>query len=253
MSARVLIVDDEVLARIKIRQLLESEEGFEVMGECESGETALAFIQQQHPDLLFLDIQMPGMSGFDVLRSLPPNEQPATIFVTADARHAVQAFEVHALDYLLKPFKPARFSEALQRARVHLDTRQAEAAADSDGLAQGSARRTTHITVKTGTRTVFLPVEQLDYVESAANYAILHSGAESHILRETLTNLATRLPPDRFLRVSRSTIVNIGFINEAWQESRHERGLLLKNGRRVPVTCSVREIRRRLETVQGGA
>jgi two-component system, LytTR family, response regulator len=253
MRIRVWLVDDEAPARLSLRHLIELEQEVEVIGESPSGKEAVAAILEHHPDLVFLDIQMPEMSGIDVIRALPPDQRPATIFVSAGGQHALEAFEVHALDYLLKPCQASRLQEALRRAREHFRTRRSEntnAAPDRPGAALDSSQRPSHITVKTGGRTVFIPVAELDYIESAANYAILHVGAENHVLRETLMKLEAKLPPQQFLRVSRCAIVNLDFINEVDRAPRRERVLVLKNGKEIAVTCGVREIRRRRERLR---
>jgi len=235
--------------------MIELEPGFEVIGESQSGQEAVAAIKEHHPDLVLLDIQMPDMSGLDVIRALPPDQRPATIFVSTGGQHALEAFEVHALDYLLKPCKASRLQEALQRARELLRAQPAEdtnAALDPQEMPADSSQRPSHITVKTGGRTVFIPVAELDYIESAANYAILHVGVENHVLRETLMKLEAKLPPQQFLRVSRCAIVNLDFINEVNRAPRRERVLVLKNGKEIAVTCGVTEIRRRRESLRSG-
>ena len=245
-KVRAIIVDDELLARAKIRQLLASAPDMEVIGEADNGRDAIRLIHEHRPQLLFLDIQMPEMSGFDVLKALPEDLRPATIFVTGHQQHAVKAFEIHAVDYLLKPITVARFLEALQRVRQHLPAHASETTGASNGPVE-IVHRPSHISVKAGKRTVFVPVEEIDFVESAANYAILHVGAQTHILRETLTNLEAKLPTHRFMRVSRSVIVNLLFVARAQQPSPRGRVLGTKSGKQIPVTCSLREIRRRLE------
>lgn len=247
MKIRVLIVDDELLGRMKLRQLLAPEADVEVIGECGDRERAIDFIQLHLPDLVFMDIELGAETGLDVLRALPANRQPPTIFVTAHRRYALQAFDFRAVDYLLKPVTSSRFREAMLRARERLLAEQDHENEGPQGSPQAEApQRSGHLAVKTGGQTVFVPVEAVDYVESAGNYAILHVGSESHILRETLTNLEARLPAERFLRVSRSAIVNLTFVDRARQAARRDRVLLLKNGKEIPVTCGIRKIRRRL-------
>jgi len=251
MKLRVLIVDDEMLARSRIKKMLAEEADVEVIGESSNGPEAIAFIQEHHPDLAFLDVQMPEVSGFDVLRALAPELWPAVIFVTAHDQHALKAFEVHALDYLLKPFKEARFHEALQRARQHLQTRNAAALNQNLQSLLNGVKRETHypsrLTVKSGDRTAFVKLDEVDYIEAAANYAILHAGVQNHILRETLTNLEARLSPRQFLRVNRSAIVNLERVKEVKPALRGEYVVVLKNGKELSLTRGVREIQQRLE------
>jgi two-component system LytT family response regulator len=251
MKLRVLIVDDEALARTRVRKMLAEEAEVEVLGECANGPEAIAAIRQHRPDLVFLDVQMPEVSGFDVLRALAPDEIPAVIFVTAHDEHAIEAFEVHALDYLLKPFKQSRFQEALQRAREHLASRDVRALNQrlTDWLNAPKAESPclTRLAVKSGERTVFIKVEDVDYIESAGNYAILHVGKESHILRETLTNLEAKLSPRLFLRVNRSALVNLTRVKELQPALRGDHVVILKDGKQLALTRGVREIQERLQ------
>jgi two-component system LytT family response regulator len=252
MKIRTLIVDDEPLARQRILLALQDEPDVKILGECVNGGDAITQIEQQKPDLVFLDVQMPEVGGFDVLRALPADCQPLVIFVTAYNQHALQAFEVHALDYLLKPFKLVRFRQSLQRARQHLE------AHDVDGriarfrewlLAQEEKAYPTRLTVKSGERTAFVEVKDVDCIEAAGNYAILHTGATNHILRETLANLEAKLSPKRFLRVSRSAIVNLDRIKAVQPATRGDHVVLLKNGKELALTRGVREVQQRLESL----
>ncbi len=251
MKLRVLIVDDEALARARIKKMLATEADLEIVGECADGPEAIAFIEKQRPDLAFLDVQMPEVSGFDVLRAVAPELWPAVIFVTAHDQHALEAFEVHALDYLLKPFKETRFHEALQRARKHLAGRQAALLNQNLqsllSATKPEASYPSRLTVKSGERTTFVKVDEVDYIEAAANYVILHVGAQNHILRETLTNLEARLSPKQFLRINRSAIVNLDRVKEVKPALRGEYLVVLKSGKELSLTRSVREIQQRLE------
>ncbi|HWI56218.1 MAG TPA: LytTR family DNA-binding domain-containing protein [Bacillota bacterium] len=252
MRIRALIVDDEVLARGRLRKLLAGEPDLEIMGECSNGVEAIACIREQRPDLVFLDVQMPEVSGFDVLRALPEATWPAVIFVTAHDQHAIAAFEVHAVDYLLKPFAQARLLAAVQRARQHLQAR--DLAALNQQLAAWLKSSTapqpvylSRIAVKTGKQTLFVRVEDIDYIEAAANYAVLQTRGENHILRETLTNLEAKLPPRLFLRISRSIIVNLERIKGIQSAPGGEHLLLLQDGRQLLMTRGAREVQERLE------
>jgi two-component system LytT family response regulator len=246
MKIRALIVDDEPLARERIRTLLRDEPDIQIVGECGDGTTAVQAMEKDSPDLAFLDIQMPGLDGFSVLRALPKGRMPVVIFVTAYDQHALRAFEAHALDYLLKPFKPARFKEAVQHAREQLTQR--EAGAMSKGLlellGQVKPKREfiSRVAVKNGERTLFVKSEQIDYVEAAGNYVVLHAGKENHVVRETLGALEQKLDPKKFVRVSRSTLVNVEQIKELQPMFKGEHVVLLHNGKQIPLTRGVREL-----------
>ena len=251
MKLRVLIVDDEALARSRVRKMLADEPDVELLGECANGPEAVAAIRERQPDLVFLDVQMPEVSGFDVLRTLLPGELPAVIFVTAHDRHAIEAFEVNALDYLLKPFKKERFQAALGRARRHLQRR--EVATANQRLCQwldeqkAAASTLTRLAIRTGGRTSFVRIEDVDYIEAAGNYAVIHVGKEKHILRETLTDLESKLPRQQFLRVNRSAIVNLERVKEIETATRGEHLVILKDGQRLSLTRGVTELRERLQ------
>ena len=252
MKIRALIVDDETLARARVKKMLADEPDVEVLGECANGLEAIDFIQTHRPDLMFLDVHMPEVSGFDVLRALPSEHWPMVIFVTAHDQHALEAFEVHALDYLLKPFKLARFRQALQRARQKLKALDAKGQSEQFRawlLAQEQAIYPSRLTVKSGEHTAFVEVNEVDYIEAAGNYAILYVGATNHILRETLANLEAKLSPKRFLRVGRSAIVNLDRIKAVQPATRGEHVVVLKNGRELPLTRGVREVQQRLESL----
>ncbi len=246
----VAIVDDEPLARERIRTLLEKEPGFVVQDECATGVEALATFRRRRPELVFLDIQMPEMTGFELLERLEP-PLPGVIFVTAFDQHALKAFEVHALDYLLKPFKQARFRETLHRAREAL-SRQQEQGISSRILEMLAERRTpapflTRVPVKIEDRTVFLKVELIDWIEAAGNYLVLHSGKESHILRETLTSMESKLDPAHFLRISRSSLINLGRVKELQPLFGGEHAVVLDGGKTLTMTRSLREVEDRLK------
>ncbi len=242
---RTLIVDDEPLARERIRTLLQAEPDIEVVGECANAEEAVTALKQQGPDLLFLDVQMPGMDGFEVLHSVEPERLPLVIFVTAYDQHALKAFEVHALDYLLKPFKQARFRQTVQRARQLLGNRDAAAASKNLLALLGQTLPPEHLTripVRNGDRVVFVKTSQLDYIESAGNYVVLHSGKENHVVRETLTALEQKLDPKQFIRISRSALVNVEQIKELQPLFKGEYAVLLQNGKQLTMTRGLREV-----------
>jgi len=232
---RVLIVDDEPLACERIRRLLDEEPGIEIAGECHDGKSAVEQIRRLAPDLVFLDVHMPEMNGFDVLRAL--ERVPPVIFVTAFDEFAVKAFEVHALDYLLKPFDRERFQKALARAR------RGDLAANLCGLIEqlnGRKKHLDRLVVKTGGRVVFLTTEEIDYIEAAGNYVRLHAGEQSHLYRETISNLETQLDPTKFARIHRSTIVNLSRVKELHPLFRGDFTVLLRDGRELVLTKSYR-------------
>lgn len=219
MRIRALIVDDEALARRGIRQYLDAENDVEVVGECGDGRAAIDAIATLQPDLVFLDISMPEADGFDVVAAVGADSMPATIFVTAYDQYAVRAFEIHALDYLLKPVEPERMKAAMARARVQLsakpDDLAARVAAVLGELGSGPApRHVRRLPIKKNGRVIVVDVDHVMRFEATGNYIEVHMGEKMHLLRETLTSLEARLDPTSFVRVSRSCIVNIRHIRE---------------------------------------
>ncbi len=251
MTIRALIVDDEALARERLRKLLALEPDLVIAGECANGPEAIAFIREHHPDLVCLDVQMPEVSGFDVLRALPAESWPAVIFVTAHNQHAIEAFEVQALDYLLKPFTQARHQAAVHRARQHLQSR--DLAALNQQLAQWLKLATprpaalSRLAVKNGSQTLFVKVEDIDYIEAASNYAVVHAQGQNHILRETLASLESRLPPQSFLRISRSTIVNLERVKGLQTGPRGDAVIVLHDNHQLSLTRGLQEVQQRLQ------
>ena len=251
MKIRALLVDDESLARQRLRLLLKEETDIEIVGECADGRGAVATVEREAPNLLFLDVQMPGMDGFAVLKAIPPENMPVVIFTTAHEQHAIRAFEAHALDYLLKPFKAARFKDAVARAREHLATRQAGTAAK--GLLELLGRRAdtpgylTRLAIKDGDRMIFLKVGDIDTIEAAGKYVVVHSGKENHVLRETLAGLEAQLDPEKFLRISRPAIVNLDRIKELQPMFKGEHVVVLQNGRQLAMTRGLREVEKALK------
>jgi two-component system LytT family response regulator len=248
---KTLIVDDEPLARERIRLLLAPEPDFEVLGECGNGSEAIVALRKSKPDLLFLDVQMPGMDGFEMLRSLGDENLPVVIFVTAFDQHALKAFEVHALDYLLKPFKQARFKQTLNRVRELLSER--DAAAASKGLLTFLSRgrpqpeHLARIPVRTGDRVLFVKTSHIDFVESAGNYVVVHAGKENHVVRETMTALEQKLNPRQFLRISRSTLVNLDQVKELQPLFKGEYAVILHSGKQLTMTRGFREVQELLK------
>jgi two-component system LytT family response regulator len=254
MKIRALIVDDEPLARQRVRLLLDEEPDVEVIGECKDGFEAVEQIQGTRPDLAFVDVQMPEMDGFELLRRIPRAVLPVVIFTTAFDQHALRAFEVNALDYLLKPFKPTRFAEAVQRARDVIANKQAGLAVlHARGLlalldqTPPPAGQLTRLAVKTPGKVTFVELDQIQAIEAAGKYAVVQVGKENHVLRETMSSLEAHLPPQRFLRISRSVIVNIDQIQELQPMFKGENVVVLKNGKSYPTTRPIREIQQKLQ------
>jgi two-component system, LytTR family, response regulator len=251
MKIRALIVDDESLARQRVRLLLDEEPDVEAIGDCADGFEAVDQIQATRPDLVFLDVQMPDRDGFEVLRRIPQAILPVVIFTTANDQHALRAFEANALDYLLKPFKPTRFKEAVQRARDLIANKHAGVAARGLltllGQAPAPAGQLTRLAVKTPGRVTFVELDQIQAIEAAGKYAVVHVGKENHVLRETMTSLEAHLPPQRFLRISRSVIVNIDQIQELQPTFKGENLVVLKNKKSYPTTRPIRELQQKLE------
>ena len=249
---RALIVDDEPLARKLVRVLLERDPEVAVSGEC-SGKDAAAEGARTRPDILFLDVQMPEVDGFDVLAQMGADKAPVVVFVTAYDQYAVRAFEVHALDYLLKPIDDARFAQALVRAKAQARARRAGKADPRLGaLLEDHARHARRFLVRTRDKTVVVDVDQVDWIEAADYYASLHVGGKAHLLRETLTELAQRLDPERFFRVHRSAIVNLERVREIHPLFRGDCELVLRDGTRVRLSRSRRpEFQRRFGAPSG--
>jgi two-component system LytT family response regulator len=214
---RVLVADDQPMARERLVSLLAAEPGVELAGTAASGPETIDCIRQGSPDLVFLDLQMPGMDGFKVIEAIGVERMPPTVFVTAYDEYAVRAFEVHALDYLLKPFGRQRFQSALARARRHLEReRQGEMAGRLADLLSGRSAESTgeRLLVKSGGRVSFVDVDSIDWIEAEGNYVRLYAGDQVHLMRETMTALTERIGPKRFFRIHRSRIVNIKRVKE---------------------------------------
>jgi two-component system LytT family response regulator len=212
---RALIVDDEPLARRGVALRL-AEFGVDIVGECGDGESAVQKILELTPDVVFLDVQMPGMNGLDVLRSLPEDRLPGVIFVTAYDRHAVEAFEVHALDYLLKPIDDERFTAAVQRAlrQLSANTRMQAAERVLEMLGAGTSPYLSRFVVRTGSRIAVVQADDTEWIGSAGDYVELHARGRTHLLREALNALERRLDPATFMRIHRSRIVRLDRIIE---------------------------------------
>ena len=237
MTLRTLVVDDEAPARRRIKRLLAAEPGVTVVGDCGDGVSAIALIGSARPDLVFLDVQMPERDGFDVVKALPPATLPAILVVTAYDRYALRAFDVHAVDYLLKPFTSERFRTALSRARERIARRTDDVGVAS--LATTLRNRPAYLTrvaLRTGGRTVLVDLEAVDWMEAADNYVRLHVKQREYLVREPLATLEAKLDPDRFARIHRSAIAQLDRVAE-WRPTSHgDAELVLRDGTRLAVS-----------------
>lgn len=248
---RTLIVDDEALAREGLRDFAEAEPDVEVAGECRNGEEAVRAIRDGGVDLVLLDVQMPELGGFDVLKALDGSDLPTVIFVTAYDRYALDAFRVHAVDYLLKPVERERFRTAMDRVRQRLRLERVEEMNRRVlTLLEDLERRENspgRILVKGSGRSFFVKVERIDWIEAAGNYATLHTGEEDHLVRETMTSLAERLRPFGFARIHRSYIVNLDRVREIQPWFKGDHIVILDNDTKLSLTRKYRaELERRL-------
>ena len=249
---RTLIVDDEPLGRERIRTLLEHREDIENVGECQNGREAVESIRALSPDLVFLDIQMPELDGFEVIREVGPRQMPHVIFVTAYDQHALEAFSVHALDYLLKPFDVERFQKALRQAVHRITTeKQVSVATRIEAMLQdvGPAPQwLDRLMVKARGRYTFVLAKDIDWIEATGNYATLHAGGQKHLIRQTMTGLEDQLDPKIFLRIHRSTIVNLDRVKEFYPMASGEYEVCLVDGTRLTLSRSYRKALERFST-----
>src|SRR6266436_5202816 len=242
MQMRVLIVDDEPLARRGIRARLKAFSDITILEDCEDGESALDAIRTEAPELVFLDVQMPGISGFDVVRRLPRNRQPFIIFLTAYDQYALQAFDVHALDYLLKPIDSDRFVEAVERAQRQIELHIGNSLEDRLRLLLAEhPAYVQRLAIRTGSRIAFVLVDEIDWIEAAGDYATLHVGRKAPLLRETFNSLEIRLDPSRFVRIHRSTIVQVSRIRDLQSLPNRELRLTLIDGTELKVSRTYRD------------
>ncbi len=233
-----LIVDDEPLARRGIRVRLERAGDVEVIGECASGSEAVTVIRHLEPDLVFLDVQMPGLDGFDVVERVGVERMPPVVFVTAYDAHALRAFGVHALDYLLKPIDDERFDTAVERARRRIGEREAMGRHLAAALGDLRPRR---ILIKDRGRVVILNEADVDWVEAEGDYVRVHAGGRGHLLRETMSAMEERLDPASFARIHRSTIVNVSRIRELKPLPNREYTVVLEDGTKLRLSRSYRD------------
>ena len=240
-----MIVDDEPLARDRIKRFLRDEPDIKLIGESGNGAEAIEKIKAEKPDLVFLDIQMPEKNGFEVVKALDAKSLPTIIFVTAYDQYALQAFDVHALDYLLKPFNRERIKRAVARARENveqrtfgnLDERLASLLADL----KGEKKYLERLVVKSTGRVFFLKTDEIDWIEAAGNYVKLHVGRDSHMIRETMNGIEAKLDPDQFLRIHRSTVVNIDRIKELHPMFSGDYAVILRNGTELALSRNYRD------------
>jgi two-component system LytT family response regulator len=235
MSLRVLIVDDERLARTKLQRYLASEPDVAAISECANGADAIAEIRRERPDIVFLDVQMPETGGFEVLERIGPGSVPGLIFVTAYDHYAVRAFDVEASDYLLKPFDYERFRTAFDRARRRVASTAASRTTNAGACEPAGKERDARILIHSGRRLVPLDVHNIDWIESADNYARLHTMDGTHVVRETLASLEDRLNSQQFVRIHRRAIVNVSAVTEIHRRLTGGYEVELRNGETFPI------------------
>lgn len=240
MTLRTVIVDDEPLARELLTLLLADHEEIQIVTTCQNGREAIAYLQSESVDLLFLDVQMPRIDGFDVVEQVGLQHMPPTIFVTAYQEHAVRAFDVHAVDYLTKPVSPRRLKTALDRVREKITARialltQEQFSTMLSGFRNSEESRSysSRFLVKDGEKEILLPVEKIDWIEAAQYYCCLHTSGRQHMLRETITELDNRLDPRQFVRIHRSSIVNLDRIREIYRDGHGEGSIILMDGKKL--------------------
>ena len=245
LKIRALIIDDESLARDRLRKMLAGQTEIDVLGEASDGAAGVDAIRKLKPDLVFLDVQMPELDGFGVLAAIGPAHLPTVVFVTAYDQFALRAFEVHAVDYLLKPYDQDRFDTALNRAVERI--RQKQSGDLSQRLTsllaevKPAGRAVERLAIKSSGKVVVIKVEDIDWLESADNYVVLHVGHETHMHRETMNSMESQLPPAKFMRISRSTIVNVDRIKELQPLFHGEYAVILHGGAKVTLSRTHRD------------
>jgi two-component system LytT family response regulator len=246
-TIRTVVVDDEKPARLRLLELLQREADVEVVGVASDGEEAVEMVRRLTPDVLFLDVQMPGLDGFGVLEALGPEQLPVTIFVTAYDKYAIQAFDAHAIDYLLKPYGDQRFEDAIRRARKYLGTERARELG-GDAVAAARERQSVdaysgcleRVVLKSNGCVTFLDVDDIDWIEAAGVYVYLHVGQKLHLYRSSVAQLLQRLDSQRFVRIHRSSAVNTARIRELRPRSHGDYTLLLKDGTELTMSRGYR-------------
>jgi two-component system LytT family response regulator len=242
---RALIADDEALARKFIRRMLKDDHDVEIVGECSNGEEAVAMIRKQNPDLVFLDVQMPEMDGFAVLESIGVERLPEVIFATAYEQYAIRAFELHALDYLLKPFDQARFKDAIKHAKERFRSQpQKEGRLQMSALLESIKNKPQHLdrlVIKAGGRITFLSTDEINWIEADDKYVHLHTAKISPMVRQTLSAMETQLDPRKFRRIHRSVIVNVERIRELQPLFSGEYSILLEDGTKLTLSRNYKD------------
>jgi two-component system LytT family response regulator len=241
MKHRILLADDEPLARERLRFLLAGQQDVEVAGECRNGREVVAALKESRFDVLFLDIQMPGINGFEVIQKIGSANMPVTVFVTAHNQYAVQAFEVHALDYLTKPVEADRLQATLSRVWERIASQAALVTQEQlksvlTSLEHGGAARQEfprRLLIHNGAKDSFVNVQDIEWIEAADYYACLHVGSKSFMLREPIKQLSKTLDPQQFVRIHRSIIVNVDQVTEIFREGQNEGSVVLKSGQRL--------------------
>lgn len=249
MMLKTVIVDDEPLARDFLQMLLTEQKDIQIVAQCQNGEEAVSYLQTKAVDLLFLDVQMPEMGGFDVVERLGLRQLPPTVFVTAYHEHAVRAFDVHAVDYLTKPVDAERLALALERVREKIAAKaalltQEQLTAVLDGLRNSTEEAKSYpsrFLVKDGEKEILLPAEKIDWIEAAQYYCCLHVNGHRYMLRETISELEGRLDSRQFIRIHRSAIVNLDRIREVYREGRTEGTVVLTGGQKVKMSSAGRQ------------
>jgi two-component system, LytTR family, response regulator len=242
---KALIADDEALARKFIRRMLKDDHDVEIVGECSNGKEAVAMIRKQNPDVVFLDVQMPEMDGFAVLESIRTDRLPEIIFATAYEQYAIRAFELHALDYLLKPFDQARFKDAIKHAKERLcSERHKEGRVQISALLESirnKPRYLDRLVIKAGGRITFLSTDEINWIEADDKYVHLHTDKISPMVRQTLNAMETQLDPKKFRRIHRSAIVNVGRIKELQPLFNGEYSILLEDGTKLTLSRNYKD------------
>jgi two-component system, LytTR family, response regulator len=242
---RAVIADDEALARKFIRRMLKDDPDVEIAGECGNGKEAVTMIRKQNPDLVFLDVQMPEMDGFAVLESIGVERLPEIIFATAYEQYAIRAFELHALDYLLKPFDQARFKDAIRHAKERFRSeRQNEGRTQISALLESIKNKSQYLDrlmIKASGRITFLSTDEINWIEADDKYVHLHTGKISPMVRQTLSAMETQLDPRKFRRVHRSAIVNVGQIKELQPLFSGEHSILLQDGTKLTLSRNYKD------------
>lgn len=233
-TIRTIIVDDEDLARQVIREMLKPHPEIEIVGECSNGFDAVKAVAELKPDLMFLDVQMPKLDGFEVLELI--GSDVAVIFATAYDEHAIRAFEVHAVDYLLKPFRAERLSDALQRARQRIGTKSPTVPEQLASEVRGAGHYAERVVVKDGTRVHIIPVEKLDFAEAQDDYVALASQGKKYLKQQTISGLEASLDPKNFVRIHRSYLVNLERVSRLEPYAKDSHVVILNDGARLPVS-----------------